>query len=56
MPFRVTTIPLKQRNGPWRETREEAVADAIAMELAWTDEVRPGVVFWHPLAEIEEED
>jgi hypothetical protein len=53
--FRVVVKPLAKTAGPWRDTRDEAVEDAIDMGLAERDPVRDGQLFWHPLAAIEED-
>jgi hypothetical protein len=54
MSYRLILMPLRAPQAPWRETREEAVADAVALKLATPDEHVAKRLWWHPLAEIEE--
>ena len=44
------------RRGRWRETREEAVADAIAAGVASRDDHPGANVFWELGAGVEERD
>lgn len=53
--FRLILLPLRKPQAPWRARRAEAVADAIARGLATQDEFEPERIWWHALAEIEEE-
>lgn len=42
MSFRYVVMPLKQQHGPWRETRKEAVDDAVDAGLAERMSIRRG--------------
>ena len=53
--YRWTIAPTRTRHGPWRETRDEAVQDAIAAGLASRDEHVPEKVFLDELVEVERE-
>lgn len=53
---RLVLLPLRQKVWPWRETRAEAVEDAIRSGYAERDEHDPKRIWWHPLVEIEEDD
>lgn len=53
--FRIIMQPKGEPITPWRDTRAEAVADAVGKRLAERDEHVEGRVWWHPLAEVEEE-
>ena len=52
--FRVITHPSGKPWGPWRDTRNEAIEDAIREGLADRDEDNPETIYFDPLAEIEE--
>lgn len=49
-------MPLRTPQARWRDTRAEAVEDAVAQGLAERDAEDAKRVWWHPLAEIEEDD
>lgn len=51
--YRLVILPLRTPKGPWRDSRSEAVDDAIAQGLAERDEHDRQRVWWHPLAELE---
>lgn len=54
--YRLILLPLGKPQAPWRLTRREAVADAVDAGLATKDEFEPDQFWWHPLAEIEEDE
>ena len=54
--FRIITYPSGKPRTPWRDTRDEAIEDAIAAELAERDEDDPATLYWDLLALIEIED
>jgi hypothetical protein len=56
VPHRLILLPRRDPQAPWRDTRAEAVEDAVRLQLAERDEVEPGRVWWHPLAEIETQE
>jgi predicted O-methyltransferase YrrM len=49
--YRVITIPLPWRQGPWRDSRAEAEADAIRLDLAYRD--KDGSLWHNALIEFE---
>lgn len=52
--YRFTTLPTGARKGEWRDTRREAIEDAIEARMAERDE-HTGQVYMDPLVDIEEE-
>jgi hypothetical protein len=52
---RWSILPAGLRHGPWRDSRDEAVEDAIAEGLASRDEHVPENVYFDELVVIEEE-
>jgi hypothetical protein len=53
--YRWTILPLRRRHGPWRETRDEAVADALAEGLAHREDYPGAPVCFDELVEVERE-
>jgi hypothetical protein len=53
--YRWTILPLRRRHGPWRETRDEAVADALAEGLAHREDYPGAPVCLDELVEVERE-
>lgn len=54
--FRIVTVPSGKPWTDWRDTKEQAVEDAIAVELAERDDDDPATIYWDPLAMIEIKD
>lgn len=46
-------MPTGAKCGPWRETRKEALQDAVAADLGWTDDAAPAGVQLDQFVEIE---
>jgi hypothetical protein len=51
--FRIVTVPSGKPWTDWRDTREEANNDAVAVELAERYETDPATLYWDALAAIE---
>ena len=54
MKYRIITHPSGKPWGPWRDTRDEAIEDAISEGLADRDDDNPETIWWDPMAGIEE--
>jgi hypothetical protein len=54
MQHRLIILPTRTPKAPWRDTRAEALADAIELGLASRDRYVEGRVYLDALAEIEE--
>lgn len=52
--FRYITLPTGARAGQWRNTREEALQDAILADLAESDDEAPGGVQLDAMVHIQE--
>ena len=54
--YRVVTRPSGKAWSVWRDTREEALEDAVQCELAERDDNDPSSIWLDPLVEIEEQN